>query len=197
MKKHNFYPYSLIPMIVFGLILGLSVLFPPWSLPGRADEAEPLPAAEEDSEAGMPNRSMRGGYLRLLQQLREDNPEQYEELMQLRRQQPDQFRSALREYLHEQRRSRNDKFAPHDQEITVLAERYHQAESEADRETLKKQLKEQLNIAFDERIERYKRHLEAMAERLERMRGELLRQQEKRDQLLKEQLDFLTHEAKE
>ncbi len=129
-----------------------------------------------------------------LGELRQNDPERFDELMRLRREDPQAFRQAIREELRKGSRLRRSgagpRFATRHREIKDLVERFQDAESEEESARLRQEIRQLLADEFDRRVERHREHIEALSERLERMREELAEQSGRREQLIESQLRF-------
>ncbi len=199
MNKLCFAKRTLTFMGLVGMVFCTQVLRaekPPTNEPWRQSRA-PVGVADgaddELAEREMPPhaRRYRRGDLRLLERLREENPERFARLMQLRQEDREAFRQELRQMVQDIHPLSGLHVGARQQEIAELVRQYHRTETEAERERLQEQLRQLLAAVFDEKIERSQHHIEMLSERLQRMTGELEEKKEQREQLIDHQLQYL------
>lgn len=130
-----------------------------------------------------------------IERFREENPEEFNRLMEVRRQNPDKFRQEIRERMKDRLRERGDRVGNEEErELRELAKAYHTAESEAEKAELKAEIKEVIYAVFDERMERATDRLERMEQELDRLRDRLEKRRRNREEICLERVEELTRD---
>ncbi len=132
---------------------------------------------------------------RMIEQLREKNPEEVERLAKLKDKDPEAFKSELRKLFKKNRNADNRSRFENprsDEKVQELIAQYQDAENEEERETLKTKLKNQLETLFEERMKQHEQMLEAMSRRLEHMRKRLDKRREHKGAIIQHELEQLT-----
>lgn len=167
---------------------------PPHERPGpRGDRSGPPPHPEVRRGGDLPEGAVLEWWL---QSLRERNPDQFEELQRLRRENPGELRRRMHEHRQTLRRDRSERFsdAPENREIreleqTARALAREAREAEGDRRTAAEEnLRETLNRQFDLREARRGHHVRTLEERLEQLRTLLETRQSNRDVIIERRL---------
>ncbi|MCM8526495.1 MAG: hypothetical protein NE327_08270 [Lentisphaeraceae bacterium] len=112
-----------------------------------------------------------------LYEMKEKNPEKYEELMKLRESDPEAFRQKMVQEFSQRYRHRGDRDDPIRKEIGEILKKYKDASSEEEKSELKEQLRAKLEESFDKD---QKKRLE-MAAKLEGHLKEVKSQIEERE----------------
>ncbi|MCF7854081.1 MAG: hemolysin XhlA family protein [Candidatus Pacebacteria bacterium] len=125
--------------------------------------------------------------------LKEQNPEEYERLMDLRREHPEQFRNELRERIHQRMKRRlGAMMTAEDKECIELSRKYHQAETDAERRAFREQLRKAVRTAFDARLQRHKEMIEKLEDRVNELKQRMSEREDKRDEICEQRLERLT-----
>mgnify|MGYP001545066878 CR=1 FL=1 len=179
----------------------------------RADEPElnppehpiaPLKPRSEGEHWGRPGPRIGGqergdGPMRhvkeWVEQLKEENPEEYERLMKLREDDPEAFRQALHARLRNKMGDRVRKMHEAGEKETLeLAEKYHAAEAAEEKAEIKEQLTALVKQTFDERVETQKEMLKRMEAKLAEFRENIAKREAKRDEICAERVEQLTRD---
>lgn len=132
-----------------------------------------------------------------IETLREDNAEEYARLMQLREDDPQQFRAELRELLRERVQERVHgarRMTPEDDRAMELARRYRQALTDAEKAAIREELRTAVEAAFDARLDTQQQMLERLQERLAELEEEIETRKQDREQIIQNRIDRLTTE---
>jgi hypothetical protein len=130
-----------------------------------------------------------------IEQLKTENPEEYEKLMKLREKDPEAFRQALHTRLRDKMGDRIRQMHEASEGETIeLAERYHAAETAEEKAEVKEQLTAAVKKAFDERIATQKEMLKRMEEKLTEFRERMEKRKAKRDEICAERIEQLTRD---
>ena len=128
-----------------------------------------------------------------IEELKENDPDEYERLMALREEDPQAFRQEIRKRLGERMKQHMRQHAgPEEQKCMELARRYHAADSAGEKAEIKEQLEDAVQAAFDARLEQQETMLEKMEERLDQLREHLATRKAHREKICDERVDELT-----
>jgi hypothetical protein len=127
---------------------------------------------------GGPGGAMRGGphggddAKRIIMQMRNENPEEYRELMILMRENPEQFRERIQELSEERGGAQNDMREAEDR-LRTLAQQYHAAEGDEAKTEIKADLEKAIDEAFEVKLEMQQDQMERMRKQLQEMEKRL------------------------
>jgi uncharacterized coiled-coil protein SlyX len=147
---------------------------------------------------GHPGREgMRQGPMPMIQQwadqLKTENPEEFERLMKLRDENPEAFRQQIRERLG-QRMGRGMRSSAEEGQVGELVQKYHQAQTEQEKEELKAQIQEAVTGAFGAQMAEQKEMIARMQQRLTEFRERLATREENREAIIENRVEQLTTE---
>ena len=136
------------------------------------------------------------GGRRFFEQLRNENPEQFQELMRLRERAPGEFREALKGLLEKRgsnvpgRKRRSEA----EQKCLELSRLHRETTDPAEKKRIESELREAVETAFDERLAQQKARLKAMEDSLAQMREAVDKREEKRALVCEERVKWLTRD---
>jgi hypothetical protein len=125
-----------------------------------------------------------------LRDLREKNPERYEELMKLREEDPGKFREAMGKEFGDRMKNKPLVSREKMEEIRELAQKYHQAE-DGDKTGVKTSLEKALLSSFEEDLENRRKMAERLEAHLAEIKSQISEREEKVAQLVKEKLQMI------
>ncbi|TET36576.1 MAG: hypothetical protein E3J72_08300 [Planctomycetota bacterium] len=140
---------------------------------------------------------------KILDFLKKNNPGWFEELMQVRRKNPDAYRHALMRARNEARELKEliEEDPQRAEDIILnnrlthrqwqLVEKYKRAESKEAREKIRVELRGVLNKLFDVRLRKWKRHIEELAQEIEEMKKEEAEFRKEKESIIEEKLKEL------
>ncbi len=132
-----------------------------------------------------------------LEKLKKEKPEEFEELMKLREQEPAEFRkriSALARQHFQKRRLSN--MPPEERRCIELSRKYAETEDPAAKEKVKAELEEAVQQAFDARIRQRLERLERMEKELKRIREQIEERKAHRDKICQTRVEELTRDPR-
>lgn len=192
---------------LIALIIGLA-LFAPAVQQLSAQEAPPLQRGTDTGQLGGPRgphggpgqRRGAGSPLERVQQfvekMQQEDPENYERLMALREENPEQFRQELRKMLTDRMQKRPGRgprrMTPEDQETVELAQLYQKAETDAEKDAIRGKLQVAVGKAYDARLTQQEEMLERMRERLQELEERVATRKESRDEMIENRVEQLT-----
>ena len=147
---------KLIGMICMGFLSGVFVL--------SAQDA-PKPAAARNDDAQLRASQQQGGMQRVSEYLMQNDPKKFEEMKKLRLENPEEFEKQMTAI---SQKMRGDSQKERD-EFKVLADKYRETKSDADKAALKAKLEEYMN----KRIEMQKRRIEEMEKNIVQLKSNL------------------------
>ncbi len=130
------------------------------------------------------------------EQLKEENPEKFEEITRLREENPDEFRRKLRELAGSSGRGHGMGAGPagrlEEQKCQELTRLYHEAKDQDEKGRIRAELREAVQAVFDQRLETHRARLQDMESRFRKMREMLEARESNRDAVCEERLKELT-----
>jgi len=128
----------------------------------------------------------------IVEALRTEDPARFEELMQLRRTDQAAFMDELQK-LGKEWWQRNRKRPASREELACreLSWRYHDTQDEAEREKLREELVQAVNVAFEARIKALEARAEMMERELDKFRERLRQLKENRDTVCADRVEEL------
>lgn len=153
------------------------------------------PAAPAAPAAAKPPVDFKEALARqVIESLRTENPARFEELMQLRRNDQAAFMAELQKLGKEWWQRKCKGRPPMSREELACRElswRYHDTQDEAEREKLREQLVQAVNVAFEARVKALETRAENMERELDKFRERLKELKENRDTVCADRVDEL------
>lgn len=170
----------------------------------------------EDGEEGRRKRMQGGGRMggergekmkKFLEHLKDENPEKYEDLMRLRKENPDLFREKLKEHIGEfiknkrgrgrermdpETRERMKEIGGLEKQSMELAKQYRGAETDEEKQSIAGDLKQVLVRTFDMKLLNQQKNMERLEKRLEELKNLLEKRKESRNDVIQKRFDELT-----
>ena len=199
MKSHLSLRHVSLAILVACIGVGLFVLTPDAAAQGgfagrggaRAEMHGPGPHG-----AGLGMKGPGGGHMlhRLrdwVETLKEEEPEEYERLMELRREDPDAFRQEIRERIREKIEDRMPESA---RECQKLRQKYHEADNDREKEEIREDLEDAVEDAFEERLERQEELVDDLEEKLDKLRDRIRKRKDNKDEIIEVRVEQLTRD---
>lgn len=159
----------------------------------RQDDRRSRPRMGETAETGrrMPHMAR----IDWLERLKQEDPEEFERLQKLREEDPEQFRAMIRDRVKERLGGAiREALNRHDERCRELSLQYHMAESEDQKEALRKELAEAVHAAFDARLQDQEKFVEHLAKQLEHLKQRIETRRSKRQEICRRRLEELTED---
>ncbi len=167
---------------------------------------------EEGRRKRMPGRDRMGGgrgerMEKLLERLKDKDPEKYEDLMRLKEETPDLFREKLREYIGEFIKNRREKGREEmdpetrermkeigglEKQSMELAKQYRGAETDEEKQSIAEDLKPVLVRVFDMKLLNQQKIVERLEKKLEEFKEHLKKREGSRSKIIQSRFDELT-----
>lgn len=125
-----------------------------------------------------------------LYEMKEKNPEKYEELMKMRESDPEGFRRKMVQEFSERFKNRSDHDDNCRKEIGEILKKYGAA-SEEEKVSLKKQLKEKLEESFDADLKKRMEMAEKLEVHLKEVKAQIEEKEAKKDSIIAEKVEYL------
>jgi hypothetical protein len=180
-----------------GLVLAVLVLLGPLSeaqemrREGRERGRRPFLAAREDAD-GVKPPFLAGKWM---ERLKQDNPDEFRRMQELREEDPERFQQVVRERLRDRVGSTlKEMVGRYDDRARELSRKYHEATSEEQKAELRQQLEDAVGEAFDARLSGQKRLLKRLEEQLDNLRGRIETREAHKDEICRQRLQELTRD---
>jgi Spy/CpxP family protein refolding chaperone len=135
--------------------------------------------------------ALQRGAERAMEWLREEHPEKFKKLAQLRRENPREFREqvgdCMREYFKQQHPEMVEHFKTQrkqEQQLRKLAEKHRQTEDQEQRAAVETQMRALLEQSFDDRQQARGAELKKLEERLEEFRATLKAREDNKAEMI-------------
>ena len=125
-----------------------------------------------------------------LHEMKEKNPEKYEELMKMRESDPEGFRRKMVQEFSQRFKHKSDHNDKCRKEIGEIMKKYHSA-SEEEKVELKKQLREKMEESFDADIKRRIEMAEKLETHLKDVKAQIEEREAKKSSLIDEKVEYL------
>lgn len=137
--------------------------------------------------------------LRVIERIRDEHPEEFERLSELRKEDPEAFRREVHRLLEERRKRSGDgdgdgegeESQVYEAKLQTLVREYREATSDEAKAKIRVRIRSALDIYFDKRLEQHEKMLDAMESRLDEMRMRLKERRQNRDAIIDNKLDSL------
>ena len=166
---------------------------PDWRARQRGGRGDRMgPGAKWGGEGGFrPDARMK----ELFEKLKEQDPERFDQLTQLRETDPEAFRSEIRQVMQQRFKGRRTGTgAPAEQKCVELSGVYRRTKDEQKRQQIKAELRTAVEEAFDARVEERLKRLERMEQEIQRIRREIEARQGNRDEICTQRVGELTQD---
>ena len=131
----------------------------------------------------------------LFEQLKEQDPERFERLTELRETDPDAFREEFRQIMQQRFKARRaGGGGPVEQKCVELSGIYRGTKDQGKRQQIKAELRAAVEEAFDARVKERLQRLERMEQEIQRIRQEIEARQGNREEICKRRVDELTQD---
>lgn len=127
-----------------------------------------------------------------LENMKNENPEEYERLSNLRQSNPTEFRQEMLKRHLERRRDKVRRDSKHEEETLELAEQFRKAETDEEKNDLREKLKEAVYNAFDANLRSSQERIERMEKELQKLREHLERRKAKKERICEARILDLT-----
>ncbi len=186
---------KLLATICFAVILTSS-----YRMEAQLSQSEDKPETSiHERRAQQPAKFRKGGdVFQRMQHFKEANPEQYEELMQLREKDPQAFRERMRDVMRQQLAGRDgekNRMRELSERQRDLARQYQEAEDPERKEQIRTELREVVEKAFDERVEYHRDRLERMEKEIERLKDHIKQRVSLKDEIVERRISELTEKS--
>jgi hypothetical protein len=173
-------------MVMLGMLAGGTL--------AQADELdEALQARQERVGRERPAKAAQNWLARLKQ----ESPEEFERLMSLQEENPQQFRQEIGKMMKERwRKGHAGALRQEEKEFRELAQKYREADSIAEKQELEKKLDEKIRASFDDKMQKRLESLEQMEQKLLRLRKAVEERQANRDKICQARLEELLRDPK-
>ena len=163
-------------------------------MPGRGPQS---PRSRRDMATGRRDRPVKqlsgADVEQWFDRLKEEEPEEFERLTALRRENPEQFRQEIRKRVTDRVRERRaEQVGPEEQECLELSGKYRETADPAAKQEIKDRIRETVRVAFDKRLERTEKWLDFTEKRLAKARADHEFQQQNRDKICENRVEELT-----
>ncbi len=125
-----------------------------------------------------------------LHEMKEKNPQKYEELMKMRESDPEGFRKKMVQEFSQRFKHRSDHGDKSRKEIGEIMKKYHAA-SDEEKVELKKQLREKMEESFDADIKKRIEMAEKLEVHLKEVKSQIEEREAKKSTLIDEKVEYL------
>lgn len=148
-------------------------------------------------QRGGPGRRMKDG-MEWMEQLRKENPEELNRLLELRKTDPSQFSQEVRKFAQERRGSmhRSSEMIDEERKCQELGRLYHESEDAAERERIRTELRGAVEASFDRQVKVRREWIDEMMHRIEEGRKRLAEREAQRSEVCEDRVHELTRDPK-
>lgn len=157
------------------------------------EEEAPDPAAANTIETPRGRPKMMPRMHAWIEDMKKNDPEQYERLMTLRKEDPQAFRREIHKQFGERmERHMRKQLGPEEKKTQDLAAKYQAAADPDEKAEIKERLEAAVQAEFDARIKQQEDMLAKMEQRLNQLREHLSTRKNSRDKICSKRVEALT-----
>jgi hypothetical protein len=124
--------------------------------------------------------------------LKENNPDEFYRLMELKETDRNQFRKELRSIIHKEMKCRKENRGK--EQFNEIISKYNNASSDSEKEKIREKIRNMLDKDFDKRQKRRSLTIERLNEKLEDLKKQLEAESMDKNQFISKQLDKMLNQ---